>query len=100
MSIIASNLKLLREEASLTIEELSEKTGINISLIEGFENNKYVPNEYQLEILCKILKMPADEIGESFVVDGKEYKTADVILHPYKKAICQIVLHDIINICF
>ena len=74
MSLIASNLKLLREEASLTIEELSEKTGINISLIEGFENNKYVPNEYQLEILCKILKMPADEIGERDLV--LERKTA------------------------
>ena len=42
-----------------------------------------------------ISKKTAEEIGENFVANGKEYKTADVILHPYKKAICQIVLHEI-----
>ena len=64
LSRLADNLKLLRDEASLSFEELSEKTGINKILLEAFENEKCVPNEYQLEVLCKVLKIPADEIEE------------------------------------
>ena len=64
MSNLAENLKLLRNEADLSIEELSEKTGINVILLEAFENDKCTPNEYQLEVLCKVLKIPADEIEE------------------------------------
>ena len=42
-----------------------------------------------------ISKKTAEEVGESFVVNGKEYKTADVILHPYKKSICQLVIQEV-----
>ncbi len=76
MSNISSNLKLLRNEANLTIEELSEKTGIKQELIIGFESGEYNPNEYQLEVLCKILKMPADEISERNLVEERKTATS------------------------
>ena len=62
MSILARNLKLLREEASLSISTLSEKTGINEQLLSAFEEDKITPNEYQIEVLCRILKMPSEDI--------------------------------------
>ncbi|MBR2891911.1 MAG: hypothetical protein IKC22_06030 [Bacilli bacterium] len=73
MSNISINLKLLRNEAGLSFEELSEKTGINVILLEAFETEKCAPNEYQLEVLCKVLKIPSDEIGErNLVLERKQ----------------------------
>ena len=62
MSILANNLKLLRKEANLTIIELSEKTGISPYILEGFENDQFIPNDYQLEVLCQALSMPFEDI--------------------------------------
>lgn len=42
-----------------------------------------------------ISKKTAEEIGKSLVVDGKTYATDDVILYPYTKAICELVLQEI-----
>lgn len=39
-----------------------------------------------------ISKKTAEEIGKSFFVDGKKYDTSEVILYPYTKAICEMVL--------
>lgn len=40
-----------------------------------------------------ISKIENDLIPETFSVDGKTYNKNDVIVYPYKKAICQLVLH-------
>ena len=40
-----------------------------------------------------ISKLSEDVIPEIFEVNGKKYKKSEVILYPYKKAICQIVVH-------
>ncbi len=40
-----------------------------------------------------ISKKTAEEVGDKFVVDGKTYSTKDVILYPYTKAICEMVVH-------
>lgn len=42
-----------------------------------------------------ITKLEEQNIPDKFVVDGKKYKKKDVILYPYKKAICQVVLQEI-----
>ena len=78
MNYISENLKLLREEALLSIEELSEKTGINSILIESFENGKCIPNEYQLEILCKVLRMPSDEIAVRNLAEERKLATKEM----------------------
>jgi len=39
-----------------------------------------------------ISKIAIDELGETFEVDGISYNKSDVILYPYTKAICQIVM--------
>ena len=42
-----------------------------------------------------ISKVSADEMQDEFEVSGVTYKKADVIIYPYTKAICQIVLHEV-----
>lgn len=39
-----------------------------------------------------ISKIDIDYVPETFEVDGKTYKKSEVLLYPYAKAICQIVL--------
>ena len=42
-----------------------------------------------------ISKKSLDEMPESFVVNEKEYKTAECVYYPYSKAVCQIVLQEV-----
>ncbi len=39
-----------------------------------------------------ISKVDAEKLGKSFAVNGKKYKTKDVIIYPQKKAIAQLVV--------
>lgn len=74
MSILSENLKLLHQESGLTYEELSIRTGINESILKAFENEKLEPNEYQLEVLCRVLRFPYEDIYERNLIE--ERKTA------------------------
>lgn len=78
MSILSSNLKLLREEAGLSLEELSERCKINVDILAGFENETLIPNEYQLEVLCKELHMPYDDIMTRSLVDERKQATKEM----------------------
>lgn len=42
-----------------------------------------------------ISKIPADELADLFEAEGKTFKKEDVIIYPYTKAICQIVMHKV-----
>ena len=75
MSILSDNLKILHQESRLTFEELSEKTGINIEIIKAFESDKLIPNEYQLEELCRVLKFPYEDIYERNLIEERSVAT-------------------------
>lgn len=45
-----------------------------------------------------ITKLDVSEIPETFEVCGKVYDKNNVIFYPYKKAICQVVLHIVPNL--
>ena len=42
-----------------------------------------------------ISKLPIEDMPEEFEVDGNVYNKNEVIVHPSKKAICQMVMHII-----
>lgn len=42
-----------------------------------------------------ITKTPADELADEFEIDGVKYNKNEVILYPYTKAICQLVMHTV-----
>ena len=75
MSILSENLKLLHQESGLSFEELSIRTGINESIIKAFENEQLEPNEYQLEILCRVLRFPYEDIYDRNLVEERKAAT-------------------------
>ncbi len=40
-----------------------------------------------------VSKKPAEDLGDEFEVNGKKYKTSEVLLYPYSKAICELIFH-------
>lgn len=42
-----------------------------------------------------ISKIAEDDLDDEFEVDGIKYKKQDVIIYPYTKAICQVVMQEI-----
>ena len=68
MSILSSNLKLLREEANYTTEELSRCIGVDESDITAWESGTSIPSAATLMKLCQVLKMPFDDVTERDLV--------------------------------
>lgn len=64
MSVLSRNLKLLRKESYLSFEEIVEKIGVTEEEFLAWEEGVSEPNELQLEIACKVLKMPYEDIRE------------------------------------
>lgn len=71
MKFIATNIKVLREEARLTFEELSEITEIEVERLKGFEKGKIVPTEIEVEILCKPLRIHYEDIIERDILSER-----------------------------
>lgn len=75
MSLLSENLKLLHHESGLSFEELSDRTKIDVILLKAFENDKLVPNDFQLEELCRVLKFPYEDIYERNLVEERSSAT-------------------------
>ena len=64
MSILSKNLKLLRKESYLSLEEIAEKAGASEEKILEWEEGVSEPNDIILEKLCVVLRMPFEDIRE------------------------------------
>lgn len=64
MSIISTNIKQLRIEARLSIEELAEKTNIDAERIRQFEKGKLEPSNAELQLLCPVLRIHLEDMLE------------------------------------
>ena len=64
MSILSRNLKLLRKESYLSLEEIVERVGITEEKLLEWEEGISEPNDIILEKLCVVLKMPFEDIRE------------------------------------
>ncbi len=64
IEIIAANIRLLRKEARLTVEELSEKTGITVDRINEIESGKANIYTREYMLLCPILHINEDDLVE------------------------------------
>ena len=53
----AERLKTLRERAGLTVEGLSETTGLGVTTIYSWESGSFTPNVEQMEILADALQI-------------------------------------------
>lgn len=71
MKYIATNIKVLREEARLSFEELSEITSIDVERLKQIEKGKILPTEKEVEILCKPLRIHYEDIIERDILSER-----------------------------
>lgn len=62
--VLKSRLKRLRFEADMSQEQLSNLSGIHISQISDYENNKIFPNTINLWLLAEALGCKVDDLYE------------------------------------
>lgn len=55
MSNINTNIKVLREEARLSVEEFAEKMNVSKETVVNWEKGKQDPTNEQIEQMCPIL---------------------------------------------
>ncbi|ANU23791.1 MULTISPECIES: helix-turn-helix domain-containing protein [Planococcus] len=60
-----AQLKALREERNLSLDELALKTRIGIARLQAFESGEEVPSTQNIMILSNALEVPASNL-----VDG------------------------------
>ena len=58
----------------------------------GFRGEHFIMLTNINEKTIVISKLTAQELGKTFVADGKKYKTANCIIYPYSKAIAQEII--------
>ena len=82
------------------VEERSSLAKIGIKKSGGVMDSGY-RGEYLIMLYNTnkksfvISKESAETLADEFEVNGVKYKKEDVILYPYTKAVCQIVMHEV-----
>lgn len=71
MNYISTNIKVLREEARLTITELSEIVNIDVEKLKSFEKGKINPTEEELILLCKPLRISYEDMIERDILSER-----------------------------
>lgn len=61
---IIYNLKEVREQRNLSLQELSEKSGVAVDIIERTENNKYEPYLLDMLKIAEALKVNVKDLYE------------------------------------
>lgn len=75
MSILSKNLKLLRKESYLSFEEIVEKIGVTEEEFLSWEEGLSEPDEETLEIVCRVLRMPYEDIRDRDLTLEREEAT-------------------------
>ena len=72
MDKLASNIKILRKEARLTLEEFAEKAGVSVEIARRWEDGSLRPLTRELMVICPILHIHEDDILERDIVAERE----------------------------
>ena len=64
MSNINTNIKVLREEARLSVEEFAEKMNVSKETVVNWEKGKQDPTNEQIEQMCPILRIHLEDFLE------------------------------------
>ena len=60
--ILKCNIALIRKQKNITQQELSDRTGIVISSISEYENDRTMPNSFSLWKIAIALNCQVDEL--------------------------------------
>lgn len=69
--MLGANIKLLREEARLTKEELAGKVNISVEELTNIEKGKIIPDNRLLKQMCVYLRISVEDILERDIVEER-----------------------------
>ena len=69
--MLGANIKLLREEARLTKEQLAEKVNISVEELTNIEKGKIIPDNRLLKQMCVYLRISVEDILERDIVEER-----------------------------
>lgn len=68
--MLKKNIKRIRKDKGITIQELSERTGISISSLSMYENGKRVPSIKNIKLIANGLDVDVDEFYKDAIIDN------------------------------
>ncbi len=74
VTTFAEHLRILREDAQLSLREVAEKTGIDASLIGRIERSDRPPTKEQIRLFAKCFKSSEADMLKQFLSDQIAYK--------------------------
>jgi DNA modification methylase/transcriptional regulator with XRE-family HTH domain len=77
MQTIGATFRAIREEKRLLLEEVTQKTGIDKTVLSRIENDKRLPTKEQVNILCKFYEAVQNEIIVQWLSDKIVYEIKD-----------------------
>lgn len=88
ISSFGEQLRLLREEKKLSLREVSNKIGVDSSLLGKIERNERQPTKEQIKLVAKFFKYDEHKLFREYLSDQLAYKIieADVDIDILKVA--------------
>ncbi len=75
--MLKKNIKRIRKDKGITIQELSERTGISISSLSMYENGKRVPSIKNIKLIANGLEVDVDEFYKDAIIDNSLRNESD-----------------------
>ena len=74
MVTFGEQVRLLREEAKLSLREVAEQIGIDTSLLGKIERNDRQPTKEQIKLVAKFFNLDEKDLMKEFLSDQIAYK--------------------------
>lgn len=74
VSTFGEQIRLLREEAKLSLREVAEQMGIDTSLLGKIERNDRQPTKEQIKLIAKFFNLGEKDLIKEFISDQIAYK--------------------------
>jgi len=74
ITTFAEQVRILREEAQLSLREVAEKIGIDTSLLGKIERNERQPTKEQIKLVAKYFKIDERKMLKEYLSDQIAYK--------------------------
>ncbi|MCZ2267425.1 MAG: helix-turn-helix domain-containing protein [Ignavibacteriales bacterium] len=74
VATFGEQIRLLREEAKLSLREVAEQIGIDTSLLGKIERNDRQPTKEQIKFIAKFFNLNEKDLIKEFISDQIAYK--------------------------
>ncbi|MDO5510486.1 MAG: helix-turn-helix transcriptional regulator [Weeksellaceae bacterium] len=74
IATFGEQIRLLREEATLSLREVAGQIGIDTSLLGKIERNKRQPTKEQIKLIAQFFKLNEKDLIKEFISDQIAYK--------------------------